>query len=167
MLGMICILAMKFNRSHLNYKMKPIYQTVIDKNSGDCLRAALASLLEIDEVESIPNFSVIRRDWHMTLIHEVQNRGFEYIGMRYRWNKELNTIQNHDGVDGLFLAAVYSPKFYNANDAVPVTHSVIIDKNFNIVHDPNPNNKDVKKYPKADELGCNGILYFYIIEKCK
>ncbi len=45
------------------------------------------------------------------------------------------------------------------------THAVIIDKNYNIVHDPNHNNEGLSSYPMAEELGYNGIINIYLINK--
>ena len=43
---------------------------------------------------------------------------------------------------------------------------MLVDKNLNIVHDPNPEYQDVK-YPLTDEIGNNGILEIWVIEKIK
>jgi hypothetical protein len=56
------------------------------------------------------------------------------------------------------MATVYSPRFCGLKEENPLTHAVIIDGSFNIVHDPNPDYRDLKKYPYADELGYNGVL---------
>ena len=54
--------------------------------------------------------------------------------------KDINLIKDilevDKGVNGYWLATVASV-FHSGG----VTHSVIIDKDLNVVHDPNPNNK--------------------------
>jgi hypothetical protein len=63
-------------------------------------------------------------------------------------------------VDGYYPATVISS--YTTKKRF-VTHAVVIDKDFNVVHDPNPAYQ--KKYPYAEKLGYNGIIGVTLFEK--
>jgi hypothetical protein len=161
--------------------MNKVYQTIIDKKKGNCMQAAFASLLDL-ELDQVPNFKEFNETWFTLLWTLLQENGYEHHGTLYNrldglkrgnvtegYKDRFNTIKDMEGVNGLFYAAVYSPRFYQEtiNDRNPSTHAVIIDKNFNIVHDPNPLYKEITKYPEADEVGYNGIIHIHMIEKIK
>ena len=148
--------------------MKKVFQLLVDKDKGDCLRAALCSLLELS-LSSIPNFvEEFGDDWFSPFSKIIHANGCEYVrSLRRHAEAEYSTIHKlseYQGVDGYFIAAVLSPMFWRENGA---THAVIIDRNYNIVHDPNPNNAGIKQYPLAEQNGYNGVLYVYIIERAK
>lgn len=151
--------------------MKKVYQTIIDIGHGNCMQAAIASLLEL-ELEEVPHFKE-EDSWFMSMFRFVQKYGYEIDGTLYNkkngimngtllghYQDRFDQIKDMEGVNGYFYAAVYSPKYHmlaeHLKDAV--THAVVIDKDFNIVHDPNPENQGLEKYPYADEIGYNGII---------
>jgi len=138
------------------------------------MQAAIASLFELP-LEEVPEF-VKLEDSHHHLIQFAYEKGYEFYGTLYNFINSLEkyrTIKNlkkekYTGIDGYFYACVYSPKYYKyceeQDNILQVTHAVIIDKNYNIVHDPNPNNINVV-YPRADVLGYNGIIDVFLIDK--
>ena len=70
------------------------------------------------------------------------------------------------GIDGLFLASVYSPKYTSANEhPIDHLHSVLCDIDFNIVFDPQPVYEKVVNYPYSRLIGYNGIRSIDIIRK--
>lgn len=168
--------------------MKKVYQTIVSKGNGNCVAACVASILDknLDEVPALsPDDEQMKN-----LINFMNEMGYKYQGSLYNknywilqhsnkyycfentdWHKpQILTKENISkikGIDGLFLAAVYSPKFSNFQTDERGTHQVIVDKNLNIVHDPNEGYKDIIRYPIAELLGCNGILYIEIFEKIK
>lgn len=152
--------------------MKTVYQKNIDKDKGDCMQAAIASLFDKD-YDEVPKFIELEEGHHNPLITFLRTTEYQYEGMLHNPMDKSNLyfptfitqLKKYNGVDGYFYASVYSPKYFNKDDAYPSTHAVIIDKKFNIVFDPNPENKDVKEYPMAKELGFNGIINVYLIEK--
>lgn len=161
--------------------MLKVYQTITDRTHGNCMQAAFASLFEL-ELQQVPHFRELGDSWFSALWAFLQEQGYEHEGTLYnradglirgnvteKYNDRFNIIKDMEGVNGLFYAAVYSPNYYkeSINDRNPCTHAVIIDKDFNIVHDPNPLYKDVTKYPQADEVGYNGIIHIHMIEKIK
>lgn len=157
--------------------MIKVYQTIIDRHIGNCMQAAIASLFE-KSLEEVPNFKALKEMWFSAIYEFVEKQGYEFEGTLYN-NKlylknKLHVEGNNDrfpeikemtGVNGFFFATVYSPKYYNPNDESPATHAVIIDKNFNIVHDPNPNYKDIINYPEVDVVGYNGIINIFMINE--
>jgi len=154
--------------------MKKIYQTIFKKGNGNCLQAAAASLLEID-LELVPHFISHGAEWYEVLFKFIMDSGYEFKGTIYNPRQigcyggdSMPTIVDNKGVSGLFIGIVYSPSSFTADDLAKssaCTHAVIIDKEFRIVHDPNPNNIDIFDYPLFDQLDYHGILEFYLIEK--
>ncbi len=121
--------------------MIKIYQTIIDPEIGDCHRACVASLFELP-LDCIPNFL------HLVHLKQMKFWNLYYDFMRWfnydllHFTKSqidkgiLNEIEyEKDGISGYFIATVNSQSFQGKK------HSVIINKNLEIMHDPNPNNK--------------------------
>lgn len=155
--------------------MIKVYQTIHGKGNGNCMQAAFASLLELP-LDDVPNFKAFGDKWFVELWNFLIKKGYEHHGTLYnktdglirghvleKYEDRFNEIKKLEGVNGLFYAAVYSPKHYNKDDENPTTHAVIIDKDFNIVHDVNSEYKNIKKYPEADKIGYNGIVCIHMI----
>ena len=153
--------------------MKKVFQTIIDKDKGNCLQAAIASLFD-QELDSVPNFIDFRDEWFHVLNKFVEEQGYEIHGTLYNkqaglldgtvndnYEDRLDYIKELKGVNGYFYAAVHSPKFKKFKK----THAVIIDKDFNIIHDPNPEYQGRKTYPLSKKIGHNGVLRVLMIEK--
>jgi hypothetical protein len=117
--------------------MKKVYQTIIDSEKGNCMQAAIASLLDL-ELNDVPNFIEFVEDgnWHTTMYGFLHDKGYRMCSI-YKERKStdfLIKVTHFDGgVDGYFYASVPSQTFDG------VSHAVIVDKDLNIVHDPNPN----------------------------
>lgn len=159
--------------------MIKVYQTIVDKGHGNCMQAAIASLFELP-LEKVPHFLECK-NWFETFYNFVREQGYEFDGTLYNYNQwriinkrmgrptakglrtRLYKIKKMEGVKGYFYASVYSPKYYNQKDNPPVTHAIIIDKDFNIVHDVNPTNNGLISYPESKKLKYNGILDIYMI----
>lgn len=160
--------------------MIKIYQTIIDKGHGNCMQAAIASLFEVP-LETVPHFLEHGENWFSIMYEFINKQGYDFDGTLYNYNRwriinkregvptakglrnRFNKIKKMEGVKGYFYASVYSPKYYDPNEKSPTTHAVIIDKNFNIVHDVNPNNNNLICYPESKLLKYNGILDIYMI----
>jgi hypothetical protein len=159
--------------------MTKVYQTIINKTNGNCQAAVWASLLNI-KITEVPNF-VEYEDDHEALCQFLEPFGYGYS--RYLINPNRKDLPEETksqyeffatelpetlGFNGYYEATVYSPGFwdeqrYREDPAYkPVCHAVVIDRQFHIVHDPNPNNYDykmgLKQYPLAEQLGYNGII---------
>ena len=135
------------------------------REERDCLRASLASLFEI-QYEDAPDF---KRHcfWLLELEQFFTCNGYSYQMLSANDEYRLaigegvvgfEKVKSFSGVNGLFLACVHSVKREGA------THAVIIDKNFNIVHDPNIDYKGEPK-PLAKELGYNGVIHVVLTQK--
>jgi len=161
--------------------MKLIFQTIIDKGHGNCMQAAIASLLEL-QLNEVPHFLEYKDKWFDVFYKFIVNHGCDFDGTLYNYNtwrvinkrrgvptvklrSRLYKLKQMKGIKGYFYASVYSPKYYNPDDICPITHAVIIDKYLNIIHDVNPNNRDIVKYPEASKLKFNGILDVFMINE--
>lgn len=168
--------------------MNKVYQTIVDKGSGNCMQAAFASLFD-KKLEDVPNFIEIKDGWFKVLWDFLHKNDYEYNGMLHnkkyttlctpthecfnelKWHKRSimtpKKLYKEEGVNGLFYAAVMSPKYFTWRDYT--THAVIIDKDYNIVHDPNEeyNAKEFKQYPLTSILGYNGVIDVMLINPKK
>lgn len=151
--------------------MTPVFQTIVDPGKGNCMQAAIASLFDL-KLEEVPNF-VEHKEWFPVLYKFIESQGAEFDGTLYNHGKDVlpefrvEKIKDLPGINGYFYAAVYSPKYWNKDkeECHQITHAVIVDKDLNIVHDPNLEYDGLTKYPMADELGHNGILCVYMINR--
>lgn len=165
--------------------MKKVYQKIIDPMKGDCFKCCICSLLEL-EYEDVPNFIESER-WYLDVLDFLHKYGYR-IHMDKLWNPYVKYLEfptnecfkkyeveypyylskiNPDmGIDGYFLASVYSPKFTNTKEP-PMSHlhAVICDIDFNIVHDPNPEYQGIIQYPYAELIRYNGIRTIDSIRK--
>lgn len=116
--------------------MKKVYQSRVDKSHGTCMQAAMASLFEMF-IEDVPNFIEMGDEWWYNLRKFYKERGYSH-GC-YNPNGKIDTakkaLEFDGGINGYWFASVES-----VNLGKDVWHAVIIDKDLNVVHDPNPNN---------------------------
>ena len=165
--------------------MKRIYQRIVDPERGDCMKCCIASILDL-EYDDVPNF-VEYDDWYSRMMDFMKKFGYNFsLDTIYNPNVTYLETPTHEcfkayerdpecffpylkpeyGINGLYLATVYSPKYTTANEN-PITHlhSVICDKDFRIIHDPNPEYAALIQYPYAKLIGYNGIRCVDKIEK--
>jgi len=114
--------------------MTPQNLTISSPTNGDCLRACVASLLDMD-IKKVPNFvangrgdngkwfSHPKRGLNMFL----WNHGYEYFG----YSPAIEAVRDCAGIDGYFIGVVDSVNFKGS------THAVIF-KGLELVHDPSP-----------------------------
>jgi len=161
--------------------MLKVYQTIVDKEHGNCMQAAIASLFE-KKLEEVPNFIEYKNGWAEPLFEFLKKVGYNYDGILYNMNfnrlrgyyeyknkTKFYKLKKYDGVNGYFCASVLSPKYYVKGDkeCYFTTHAVIIDRNLNIIHDPNPEYHNIKEYPESKFLKYKGIIDIYMINKYK
>lgn len=170
--------------------MRKVYQRIIGPKRGDCFKCAVCSLFGLD-YEAVPNYSELygSGEWFILASKFFKELGYEYCADTL-WNPNvhflesptdccfydravdpghtLDAITPECGVDGLFLASVYSPGLSNPNEhPMSHLHAVICDINFNIVFDPNPNYQNVLCYPYSKLIGYNGIRAIDTFNKLK
>lgn len=165
--------------------MRNIYQRIVDPKRGDCYKCTICALLDLG-YDDIPNL-VEYDDWLQRAADIFAEHGYKYTG-KALWNPNvmylenptdnvwedkkayepltLNAIKPEMGINGLFMASVYSPNYTNPNEhPINHLHSVLCDINFNIVFDPNFEYEKVVNYPYSKLIGYNGIRMVDIIEK--
>lgn len=167
--------------------MKKVYQRIIDPQKGDCFKCCIASLLELD-YDEVPNF-VEEQHWFSAAMKFCKEHGYDLSYQSYYnpnlnyledptygcfkpWNLDgtyhLDKLGREEGVDGLFLAGVYSPRYTKAGEhPICHLHCVIIDKGCNIVFDPQKENEGILEYPYSRLIGFNGIRDVMVITKLK
>lgn len=166
--------------------MKKIYQRIDDPRHGDCYKCAIASLLDL-EYEEVPHFIEFGEDWMIEAQKFFKEHGYDYSGkelynprVAFLENPQFNVWENawpryectfnaltlDMGINGLFLASVYSPKYTNPNEhPIEHLHSVLCDFYFNIVFDPQPEYAQVKNYPYSRLIDYNGIRSIEVIKR--
>lgn len=169
--------------------MKKILQKIVASDgSGDCVRSAIASIMDM-EYNEVPDMSPNTGDQAGILMNFMSEHGYRYDGILY--NKKyhilyytnqfdycknghnigeeyiLNTenISKLKGINGLFIATVFSPKFTIPYQGMFGHHQVICDSNFNIVFGPGPEYQELERYPLSDLIGYNGICMIDVYEK--
>ena len=138
--------------------MKKVDQTVVEQGEGNCMQAVVASLLEL-KLDEVPNFikylDTKDTDPYSELYKFMEKKGYDVSPINILVDDEpvsaLDVTEIDGGIDGFFYATVVSQTFANTN------HAVVIDKELNIVHDPNPNRL-------ALELKPEDILQFYTVK---
>lgn len=169
--------------------MKRIFQKVVASDgTGDCARAAVASIMDM-EYDEVPDMSPGTGNQAGIMMNFMRDHGYKYHGMLFNRNYSIlyfanqfeyckgeyiqleellinkTNIDKLKGINGLFLAAVLSPKFTIPHSGTWGHHQVICDSNFNVVFDPSPEYQDIKQYPLTDLIGYNGICHIDIYEK--
>ena len=81
-------------------------------------------------IDAIPNFIRFKDKWYFLMKDFIKRLGYDYVGTGYPDTRKLNESPH---IKGLVIASVPSKTFSD------VGHSVIMDLNGVIVHDPNPN----------------------------
>jgi hypothetical protein len=126
--------------------MKKVFQTRVSKEDGNCAQAVIASLFNLG-LEDVPDFVSNHhiKPMAVEIVKFLNNRGFKagYVYSDSKYGKTILDVTSvDDGVDGYFYAVVKSKTFDNG------LHAVVVDKNLNIVHDPNPNGRCLDLEPK-------------------
>lgn len=168
--------------------MKKVYQRINDPRHGDCYKCCIAAILDLD-YEDVPHFIEMGEDWLVEAQKFFREHGYKYTGQElYNPNvmylenpttnvwedkvayepKTFSALKPEYGINGLFMAGVYSPKYTTPNEhPIDHLHSVLCDKDFNIVFDPQKEYENVVNYPYSKLIGYNGIRSVDIITKLK
>lgn len=114
--------------------MKPILQTKLSNKegtiSGNCFRACISSILEID-IDLIPVFEDMKAgEWHQPFMNFLDENGYEFEGTCHLHRLEL--LNTYEGIDGYIIVNGISPREWAKRG-----HSVIY-KHGIMVHDPHP-----------------------------
>lgn len=161
----------------MNVKKK-VYQRIDDPKHGDCFKCCVCTLLGLS-YDEVPNFIEYGDHWWVMMCKFFADKGYiigepsftnpnvpaleNPVAECFKnndtpYNATLKALKNEYGVNGLFMASVYSPKYTNPNEhPIDHLHAVLCDVNFNIVFDPQKSYINIIKYPYADLIGYNGI----------
>lgn len=167
--------------------MLKVYQQIIDNKKGDCMQACVASMLN-KQHDEVPAFIEKGEEWFTEVCKYLDLNGYGYQGNYFNDNysrlfqpeefcfktpiiaKNMlfssREFHEENGIDGLFMGVVLSPKYFKNLDDHQ-THAVVVDKDCNVIFDPNPEYKNIIEYPYGGLIGYNGVLYVYDFEKEK
>jgi len=115
--------------------MKPVDQSIVCAKNGDCTRACIASILEL-ELDAVPNFIRFGGLYMRVMWAFLSSLGYKYYGTGYPIGEKYpkgHKLEESDNIGGFVMASVPSSLFPNCG------HSVVMDLKGVIVHDPNPN----------------------------
>jgi len=135
--------------------MKPVFQSSTDPERGDCQRAAIASLFDL-ELEQVPNFRLFPdSNWHKVYWHFLLSLGWEYNGCASA-SRHIEFL-NYENINGFYYAVVKS----RTNPGR--FHSVIIDSAGVVAHDPNPS----QSFLGVNVIQTGELEVVHIIERIK
>lgn len=122
--------------------MIPVKQTKLQNENqhGNCMRACMASMFEID-IDEIKPFEDLFGDseWGTLFIQELDRLGYEYEGCC-----EFSDLNDYEGVDGFIMVGGTTVR----TTINGVEHAVIWKDN-KIVHDPHPSNDSLLEIKDA------------------
>lgn len=130
--------------------MTPIFQTIVDPERGDCMRATIASLFDL-EIVQVPHFQLFKEEWFSVMYYFLYALGYDYNGCGH----PETTDPKNCNVNGFCYAVVYSKTFIGS------THSVVMDASGVVVHDPNPNGL----WKGTNIINTNALVYYYLLRK--
>lgn len=152
--------------------MIKVYQTIFDRRKGNCMQAAVASILELP-LEDVPHF-ILQKGWYDTMDTFFDSHGYDMWGyvwnpnrvdteIRHKKKEDFELVRQWRGVNGYFIAGVYSDYTTDSGKG-PIMHAVVVDDNFNIVHHVDQDRDSSYRYPRTEELGYNGIAEIMLIK---
>lgn len=125
--------------------MRPVYQSVIHQDHGDCLRACIASLLDLD---SVPNFAASPSP-STALAEWLADHGLGYVQMSPWHKKGGSAFSAPDLLDWTYLVGVHAVASVPSQRFEGRSHAVVVawspgdmegSVKLEVVHDPNPSN---------------------------
>lgn len=134
--------------------MTPVFQSIVDKGRGDCMRAAVASLFDLELVQ-VPHFILFERYFEVYWAF-LRGIGYSYKGCGYPTGIKMGHDIKHHGTIGGYVYGVVNSKTFPG-----VTHAVVLDENGVVVHDPNPN----QKWLGINTIETGELQYWHILGK--
>lgn len=130
--------------------MKPVHQTITDRDQGNCWSAAIASVLELP-IEEVPPFVKLDRSRFYELATEwLSKRGLMIL--RVRMPREYLTgddIRFHHLPECVCIASGKSPR---GDYGHSVVGKIIDGHNFVMTHDPHPDGTGIEGMPWTFEF---------------
>jgi hypothetical protein len=138
--------------------VKPVNQSICDKNRGDCHRAVIASLLDL-EIEQVPHFRLFADDnWHHVYHGFLWGCGYEWEGTGHFPKFTPRSEHLKDCHIGGFVDATVPSKNYPPESGI--THAVVMDLDGLVVHDPHPG----KKYQGVNVIETGELMHWELIK---
>jgi hypothetical protein len=129
----------------------PVDQTIVCNKRGDCQRAVVASLFDL-ELNQVPHFRLFPdNQWWSVYWYFLYALGYEMKGTAFAARR----LADAPTINGFISAAVPSRTFEGCN------HAVIINPQGLVVHDPNPN----KRWLHVSVVQTGELIEFDLIEK--
>lgn len=139
--------------------MKRINQIYTEKGRGDCWRAAVASLLEI-ELEAVPHFLLHGDYCYSVFIKFLESLGYNFLFTRIKSRGEF-VKENLPTKKDLYKRAVIA--LVPSRNHEGVNHCVLINSKGKVIHDPSPN----KNWLGENIFEQKAILSWYKIQRNK
>lgn len=144
--------------------MKAVFQTQVHEKNGDCQRAVIASLLELDP-QQVPHFAMFQNpEWWWVMYYFLYALGWQLEGcMNPPLDGHFFDKLADCGIGGYHYVGVWSRTYPDAKPRVG--HAVVMDGKGNVIHDPNPNQWWVGENLFAQTDLTAGALTVYLIRK--
>ena len=140
--------------------MIKVEQREVGKGTGDCMRASIASVLEID-LQAVPHLTrTDKTKWFSVMYYFFAAYEYLYDGMWWPAQGKRKLLKKHS-INGFYLATVNS-KTYPVEDKI--THMVVMDRDWKVIHDPHPNKK-WQGESLIDNVDLKGIYQFRKMDK--
>jgi len=138
--------------------MKPAMQTITDKTRGDCHRAVIASLLDL-EIEQVPHFRLFSDDtWCNVYVYFLMGCGYDFEGTGYFPKNTPRSEHLKDCHIGGYVFATVPSKNYPPEEGI--THAVVMDLDGLVVHDPHPG----KAYQGINVIDTKELMHWALIK---
>jgi hypothetical protein len=112
--------------------MIALYQTDFSRETGNCLQACVASMLEVS-LDQVPNFAKYGECWFVRLREYLRYWGLDGLYVSYPQEEQLQQM-----VPQVTAIAIIPVKDAGEND-----YHAVITNHTQIIHDPNPNGVDL------------------------
>lgn len=116
---------------------------------GDCLRAAVASMFELDIIQ-VPHFLMFGDKWYSAFHSFIWFLGYELS--HYETDERFS---RKNLINGCIMTSVKSKTYKKG------THCVLVNSVGRVVHDPNPN----KKYKNINIIKSGDLVGWHVIKK--
>lgn len=118
--------------------MKPIFQTIIDPLQGNCLQAAVASLMDLP-LEAVPHFTAGFGAWRVEMREFLHGHKLNWLNLPFYDDALAQTFaRNNPQLCCFCLLEVASFHFAETKHCVV---GLIAEGKLSVVHDPNPKNQ--------------------------